>query len=64
MVHVYSQDRDLVVYLFINQLISYLLTFSRGGGGGGGGGSRSFHNVFKYRFIYFCLYHKLELLAI
>ena len=38
MIHVYSQERDLVVYLFIylfiNQsLISYLLTFSVGGGG-------------------------------
>ena len=36
MIHVYSQDRDLVVYLFINQLISFLLTFFLEGGGGGG----------------------------
>ena len=59
-IHVYSQERDLVVSFFINQLISYLLTFSRGGGGCR---APSISFVSTDLFI-FCLYHKLQLLAI
>ena len=68
MIHVYSQERerDLVVYLFINQLISFFFCLLvRGRGGGGVSALLPCHLlVHLYRCIYFCPYQNLQVLAI